>query len=150
MLKRSFVFLSIFCIISFASSFVFAANTTNGVQNTLNNVGNGMRNMVDGTKNTMQNVGNGVSNMMNNMGNGVENAVNNVENGMSRNSNETDMTNGTTTDGYTATRTGATNGTTNAGSNTVVWIILAVAGIAIIALVWYYNTQTNYRDNNRR
>lgn len=149
MLKKSLVILTIFAIIALSSTFVFASNMTQGAGNVLNNVGNGMQNMVNGTRNTMQNVGNGVSNMMRNVGNGIGNVVNNVENGMSEENNQTDMTNGTTTDGYNATRTGAA-GTTNAGNNAVVWIILAIAAVAIIGLVWYYAAQTNNVDNERR
>ena len=149
MLRKSLIILSVFCILVFTSTLVFATNTSNNNNSALNNVGSGVQNMVNGTRNTMQNVGNGVSNMVNDMGRGMSNMVNGIENGMSEDEGQSDMTNGTTTDGYTATRTGTTAGTTNAGSNSVIWIILAIAGVAIVALVWYYATQTNYRENDR-
>lgn len=53
-----------------------------------------------------------------------------------------------TNGGYTAARTSATGNMTNSGfNNALVWVVLGVTGAIIIALVWYYGTQTTHRDN---
>lgn len=150
MLKKSLVLLSIFCVIAFSFSYVFAANIVEGTGNALRNVGNGVQNMVNATGDTLNDAKNGMANMMNDVGNGVERTVDGMEDGMREDNGENNMTDGTTDDGYTAARTGATDNMTGNGANTtLVWVILAVAAVAIIALVWYYMTQTNDTDNRR-
>ena len=49
---------------------------------------------------------------------------------------------------YTASRTTASDVTNrNGAASATTWIVLAIVGIAIIALVWYYGTQKTDRDN---
>ena len=50
-------------------------------------------------------------------------------------------------DGYTASRTSATGmlGGTSNYNTALVWVVLAVTGAIIIALVWYYGSQVNTR-----
>ena len=75
---------------------------------------------------------------MNDMGNNMRSDINRDESIMS-NDMATDGTN------YTATRTGATTAS-GMNNSTLMWIILAVAAIAIIALVWYYGRQFEHSD----
>lgn len=151
MVKKSLIILSIFCAIIFTSSFTFASNISEGMGNAGRTVENGVQTVVNATGNTLQNAGNGISNVMNNAGRGMGNMVNGIEDGMNEEDNGNNgmgMTNGTNNDGYTVNRTAAA-GSTDATNNTLVWVILAVAAVAIIALVWYYATQTNDRYDNR-
>ena len=56
--------------------------------------------------------------------------------GMTQNNNRTNNSN------YTATRTATTNQTFMGMSSTAwTWLIIGIAGIAIVALVWYYGSQ---------
>ena len=55
------------------------------------------------------------------------------------------ITGGTTSD-YTASRT-STDMTGSTNSAMTVWIVLIIAGLAIIALAWYYGYQTTDRNN---
>lgn len=146
MLKKSISVILIFLAIIFASNFVFATDIVNGTEGALKSVGNGVQTMVNGTKNTITNAKNGAENMMNNVGNGMQNTVNGIENGMRENNTDYGYTN---TDGYTVARTATSNGMTQDTSNTITWIILAAATVAIIGLVWYYVAQTNNTNNSR-
>lgn len=121
-----------FCLITFS----FAAN--NGMDNAVN----GIRNFVGGTENVIEDAGkgaaNGIKDGVNAIGNGAKNVVNDVENGM-RDGHVNDN------NGYTATRTSADTGANGIfGINNVgTWIVLAIVGIIIVALVMYYAKQNN-------
>ena len=143
MLKKSLTILSIFCIITLASSLVFASNIMQVAENAVRDVGNGIEALVDDAGNAMQDAGNGISNMMNDWNRDAEN----TENDMTNNDMGTTTMEDGTGDGYTATRTGSVEGAVNT-NNAFVWTILAVAAAIIIALVWYYATQTSDTNNN--
>ena len=51
---------------------------------------------------------------------------------------------------YNATRTSTTTNNTFMGMSATAWtwLIIGVAGIAIIALVWYYGTQVRTSHND--
>lgn len=144
MMKKSLICISVFCILAIICSPVFASSTASDAENTLNNIKDGVQNMVNNAGNAMGDMKNGVSNMINDGENDVkdgsrdvENGVSNAENDMSRSINPD-----RNTSGYTATRTGTTD-MINGNSNTwTVWVVLAIAGVLIIALVWYYGMQT--------
>ena len=153
MLKKSLIILFAFCLVLFTSSICFASNIMQDMQAGLDNIGNGMENAVNGAKNTVGDAKNGVENMMSDMGRGIEGAMNNAEDDMT-NDDPTGM-NGENGDGYSADRTSATtraiSDTSAAGSGTgssFVWIVLAIAAVIIVALVWYYGTQTEKRNND--
>lgn len=136
MKKKLFVSAILLAIFSFCSiTFSFAAN--NGV----NNAVNGIRNFVGGTENVIEDAGkgaaNGIKDGMNTIGNGTKDITNGVENGMRDNRNN----NG----GYTATRTNADTGAAGMFgiSNVGTWVVLAIVGIVIVALVMYYAKQNN-------
>ena len=172
MLKRTLIIISTFALILFISNPVFASNMMQGAENTLNNIKDGFQNMAQDTGNTMgrakdgisnitsdikdgvQDIGsdikNGVQNMGSDMKNGVQNmgnsAKNSMENGLNDDYNADNNLTGTTVDAYTASRTSTTGsiiGTTN--NDTMVWIILAITGAIIVALVWYYGSHVNAR-----
>lgn len=144
MLKKSLISILVFCLITFMSSFIFAANIVEGTENVLRDAGNGIQGAVDKTGDSLRNAKDGVTNMMDNMGDRAENAGDDMADDMG--------IGGFTNDGdagsYTATRTNAyTNGGARNNSS-LVWLILAVVAIIIVALVWYYGAQTNTNRNS--
>lgn len=160
MIKKSLIFILLFSLIALATLPVFATNITSDAENTLNGIRDGFQNMVNDTGNSVERAKDGIGNVINDgknhiengardLGNGLENITNDVD----ENSNSESMESGTnnegiagTTDGYTASRTSATD-TINT-SNTTIWTVLAIVGIVIVALVWYYGSQVqNNRDN---
>lgn len=143
MLKKSLIILCVFCFILFTSSICFAANLMQGAESTLERAGEGIHNMANGATEAAGNAKNGVSSMVEDIKNGAENAGDRIRDGVSK--AESSVSDMTSDNGYTATRTSALGGT-NTGTN-FVWIILAIATIAIVALVWYYGAHT---DTNRR
>lgn len=118
-------------IILFSTSFTFAANKP-----AMENAANGIRNVVGGAENTIENAASGVANTSKNVTGDVENAGNTMNMG----------TNGNSGTGYTATRTSTdiAGDTTFLGMNSTawIWLILAIAAVAIVALVYYYSAQT--------
>ena len=86
----------------------------------------------------------GIANMLHDGEDGMMRAEDDVENtadGIGRG-----MT-GTDGDGYTATRTSAADARTMATTNNAtIWVVLAVTAAIIVALIWYYATQTNNTD----
>ena len=150
MTKKSLILISIFCLIALISSPVFAANIVEGTENTLNNIKGGVQSMVNDAGNGLERARDGISNVVNDgvngaktMGNDAKNAINDATAGM------TDGDRDTARD-YTATRTSMTETTnsTNIASSTTVWLVLAITGIIIVALIWYYGSQVNnHREN---
>lgn len=118
-------------IILLSTSFTFAVTKP-----AMENAANGIRNVVGGAENTIENAAAGVANTSKNVTGDVENAGNTM--GMS--------TNGNSGTGYTSTRTSTdiTGDTTFLGMNSTawIWLILAIAAVAIVALVYYYSAQT--------
>ncbi len=173
MVKKSIIAILLFCIAVFISSTAFASNLVNATGNTLNGIRDGVQNMAsdtgnsmerakDGISGAMENVGNGLGNMAHDAGNAMENAKDGISNMLHDGEDgvrraEDDMENtargigrdmGTDDDGYTATRTSAADAveTTRTNNTVAIWTILALAGAIIIALIWYYATQTNNVD----
>lgn len=173
MVKKSIIAFFLFVVCILMTSSVFATNITNAAGNTLEGIKDGVQNMVtdtgntmehtkDGIGNAMENAGNGLENMARDAGNAMENAKDGItnmlhdgEDGVKRAEDDVENTadgiargmTGTDGDGYTATRTSAADArTTAATNNATIWIVLAVAGAIIVALIWYYATQTNNTD----
>lgn len=131
--------------------------------NMLQDAANGVRNVVGGAENAVEGAVQGVSNATRNATSNLENGANNVSNDMMNNGNidnttgdnnnnnkrESNMTSmAGTTNNYTATRTATTDNTFMGMNSTAwTWLILGIAGIAIVALVWYYSTQTRSSNN---
>ena len=160
MIKKSFITILVFSIIAIITYPVFATNVTSDAENTLNGIKEGVQNMISDTGNSVERAKNGIGNALNDgkdyiengardLGNGTENVVNDME----RDTNMEGMTGGTNGDGR-ATGTGYNVARTSASdiintSNTTIWTVLAIVGIVIVALVWYYGSQVqnNNRDN---
>ena len=153
----SILFLVITLILSF--SYTFAANETE------NNPMEGIRNFVGGAENAMEDaasgIANGVRNITGTAENGMESTTNNENNsnnsGTNNNgANNRDMQNNTTggmmTDNnnggdYTAARTSG-EGLFGGTGNTLMWVVVILAAIAIIALIWAYIRSTNASNNH--
>lgn len=138
MLKKSLIIVSIFALMLFISTPVFASNMMHGAENTLNNIKGGVQNMAQDAGDAMGRAKDGISNVASDMKDRAQNMGQDVKRGV------TDVTR---TDGYTASRTSATGnlgGTTNFNTM-LVWVVMAVTGAIIIALVWYYGSQVNSR-----
>lgn len=147
MKKKLFITAIMLAVFSFGlfSCTLAATNMDNAV--------NGVRNFVGGTENVVEDAGkgvvNGVRDGMNAIGDGARNVTNGMENTMDNNRDGRDM--GTT--GYTATRTSADTGAAGILGNTNLWtwMIIAIVGIIIVALVMYYakqNNMTTYNPNH--
>ena len=139
-----------FAIIIFTVSYTFAANNNS----MLGDAANVVRNAVGQTENTVENAARDVSNASKDATKDAENAGNSMTNSMTsgihNDENNASTFMGTTGDdsGYTATRTSTTGDATLLGMNSTawIWLILALAAIGIIAIVYYYSTQTT--DSN--
>lgn len=148
MKKKLFITAIVLAIFTFA--FIPNAFANTGMDNAVN----GIRNFVGGTENVMENAGkgvvNGVKDGVNAVGNGARDVANGIDNGMNRDNRTSDMTpnNG----GYTATRTSADTGATglfgNVSNDIWTWMVLAIVGIIIVALVMYYAKQNNITTYN--
>lgn len=149
-MKKYFISLAIFSLILFSFfSISFANNLTNDVKNAAGNVGNALANTSNDAKGAIKKAEDTVENGANDIKNAISNTAGTVTNGTEN--TVADMS-GTLTnnDTYTATRTSATNsGFLGMSSISWTWLILAIVGIAIVALVWYYGSQyehTNYDE----
>ncbi len=127
----SFIVLT-FCIFSFSVCF---ANS----EHMLQDAANGVRDAVGGAENTIENGVKDISNTAKDATGKTENATKNAT-GMTQNNNSN----------YNATRTSTTSNNTFMGMSATAWtwLILGVAGIAIVALVWYYGTQVRTSNND--
>lgn len=148
-MKKKFLISTVLAttILALSVSYSFATTTmtdniANGVQNIASDVGGAVSRGVEATKNTVENAGNAISRGISTTTNtvdtttaGTQKATNNVVTG--------------TTNNYTATKTSTAN-TTVAGMNATTWgwLIIAVFGIAIVALIWYYGKQHSTSMNN--
>lgn len=154
MQKKLFAIFAIIIAIVFSFSVCFAAedvlkdaantvrdavnNTEDAVEGTMNNAGNAIHDTTEKAENTMENAGNTVRNTGNTLEKDAKNTTSKVTN--------------TNNNGYTATRTATNGNATFMGMNATAWtwLILGIAGIAIIAVVWYYSTQITSENNHSR
>lgn len=145
-MKKIIISSILFLALSFISIQIFAATVNNDVKNTTGNVKNSVLNTVNNTKNAVQDMGNSVGNGLKNAknsvvqstekaGNSVMNAGNSITNGMDNMNNN-----------YNVQRTAADVTVMGMTTNTWTWLIIAIVGIAIIGLVWYYGNQYEHRD----
>ncbi len=150
--KKIFTSILLFVALFLCFNICFASDNTN--------LGTEVQDSIDKSKDSVQNAGNGIMNMTEDAGNGVENMAESVGNkikdmGQGITSSMQNMfddgnvnnsvTNDNNNNAYTAARTSAdmaANGMTNTAW---IWLILGVTGIVIIALTWYYVTQSNDR-----
>ena len=136
MKRKSLILLIALVVLSF-STISFAADTANNIKNTINGATNSV---VDGAQNLADDVRSGIGTAENS----IENTVEDIGNAVSDGANYAEDAG---TDAYTTTRSVAED-VTNGGGMTVstwTWIAVAIAGIVIVALVWYYASQNNYK-----
>lgn len=133
MYKKMLVIFAILTIGIFSFSVCFAKNDGSMLQD----AANGVRDAVGGAENAIEDGAKGIANTTKGATGSAENAMENKDNsGMTQNNNRTNNSN------YTATRTATTNQTFMGMSSTAwTWLIIGIAGIAIVALVWYYGSQ---------
>ena len=133
MYKKMLVIFAILTIGIFSFSVCFANNDGSMLQD----AANGVRDAVGGAENAIEDGAKGIANTTKGATGSAENAMENKDNsGMTQNNNRTNNSN------YTATRTATTNSTFMGMSSTAwTWLIIGIAGIAIVALVWYYGSQ---------
>ncbi len=142
--KTLFIVFALFTLLCISTS-VFA---TNDVKNGVSNVTDAMidgaarlgNDVEDGIGTAAGAIENGVSNLGNTMSNGMQDIGNAVYGGAEDLTMQND-------NGYTAQRTTASDITnTNAmDTNMWTWVIVAVAGIVIVGLVWYYAAEHEER-----
>lgn len=145
MKKKLYITLfTILAILTFSFSYTFAANNIAVVD--------GIRNVVGGAENVMEDAGNGIVSGIRNVTSAGQNTMENVTGNMD---NKTMGSMTTDNDNYTATRTttrmatDTTTGTFLGMSATMwTWLVMAIVGIAIIALVWMYAKQNNHSYND--
>lgn len=138
MAKKIFLILSVVSALLICHSTVYA-EVAQDIQRGASNIGNEIKNSWNKAGNSMQDAGNTVASGISNMGN--DNKDNNNNPIMNDNNNNR----------YTAGRTSAMgNGGSFLGmsSTTFTWIILAIVGIAIVALVWYYGMQQSNKKTH--
>ncbi len=137
MYKKLLIASSILIITIFSCSICFA---NNGLQDAADDV----RNVVGGAENAVENAARDISNASKDATGDMTNDANNIGSTMMNNGDNNNTrkdTNNNTTD-YTATRTSATDNTFMGMNATAwTWLIIGIAGIAIVALVWYYSMQ---------
>lgn len=151
MKKRFYIIaLLIVSIFVLSVSYTFAANEPQAVQ--------GIRNVVGGAENMVEDAGRGIVDGVRNVTSGgenmMENAAGNIGNGVQNAGNR--VTGAMTSDNYNATRTTTRSADINAAEGTFLgmngtvwtWLIMAVVGVAIIALVWMYAKQNNRSYND--
>ena len=123
MYKKLLITFSILIISIFSFSICFAANDDGHMlQDAANAIEDGARDIANTTKSATG---------------AAENSMNNNSNSMQNNNRSSNST-------YTATRTATstTNPTFLGMTSTAwTWLIIGIAGIAIVALVWYYGSQ---------
>ncbi len=120
-----------------------AKDATNAGKNATNSLGDAAgktgENIKDATQNASDAMKNGTQNMENSMNDNAQKAGNAIQDGAKNVGNALENTN------YTAERTAAENQNaenTFMNSTTWAWIIIGIIAVAIIALFWYYTSQS--------
>lgn len=139
-MKRFTISILLFFSLLFASYIAFA---TTPIENGAAHVGNAVKDTVEGSKNIAINAGNTI-------GNGIKNGANAVsesgEKAMNSMKNTSNSIIGSVDSNYTTARTAADVTVLGMTTNTWTWIIIAIVGIAIVGLVWYYGAQYEHKD----
>ncbi len=138
-------------ILAFSFSYSFA-NT-----NIMNTVGSDIKDVASDAGNVISDGANVVRDVVGQAENGVENVASDVFGGANANRSNTTMMGGTNDNDYDATRTStravAADTDTFLGmtANAWTWLIMAVLGVAIVALIWFYSKQhsDSYTNNSQ-
>ena len=145
--------ISLFIISSFCT-YTYAANgstTMDNARNAVMNVGNSIGNAASTAKNAVVNGAEDITDGAAMLGNDAMNGIQNMDMDARTDADSATGVIGNGDDDYTATRTATTTGDTNfLGMSTAAWtwLIIGIAGIIIVALVWYYGSQYEHRNYN--
>lgn len=147
--KLYITILTLLAILTFSISYTFASNNMAAVD--------GIRNVVGGAENVVENAGKGIVDGVRNVTSAGQNTMGNVTGGARTQTQNTGnkIVDGTA-NGYTATRTTTTRAATGTNTGTFLgmnstawtWLIMAIVGIAIVALVWMYAKQNHHSYND--
>lgn len=147
--KLYITILTLLAILTFSISYTFASNNMAAVD--------GIRNVVGGAENVVENAGKGIVDGVKNVTSAGQNTMENVTGGARTQTQNTGnkIVDGTA-NGYTATRTTTTRAATGTNTGTFLgmnstawtWLIMAIVGIAIVALVWMYAKQNHHSYND--
>lgn len=146
---KSFILIILTVFILSISTLCFATDTGNDIKNAVNGATN---TVVDGAQNLAEDVRDGVGtaentieNGVNDIGNAVMDGENSIEDAGDDVMNAANDIGDTGNDAYTATRSSVEDLTTDNSMNASIWtwIAVAIAGIVIVGLVWYYASQNN-------
>lgn len=138
MKKKTLITISIaLCVFMYGISYSFASN------NMAQDAVQGIRNVVGGAENVLEDTASGVVNGIKDATGATQNTASDVMGYAERNIGGA-MTQDNNRD-YTATRT-ATTANSNAtlfglNSTAWAWMIMAILGVVVVALVWYYGKQ---------
>lgn len=148
--KKIFIALLLISFLIIGASYSFAANgAMNNAKDAVMSAGNSVGDAVVGAKNAVVDGAKDLTNGAATIGNDVAGTTRNVGNDITGNNNDGAGMLDTGNDNYNATRT--VTGSMNLFGMTTsawTWIILAIAGIAIVGLVWYYGAQYEHRNYN--
>lgn len=146
-MKKFLVSTIIFSMILLCFSYIsFADNLTNDTKNAMNNIGNALSNTSNNAKNAIQNIENNVENDAMKAKNTIVSGSENVANDVKSTTNGVVGTMENTNDNYTATRTATDTSFLGMNPTAWTWAILAIVGIAVVGLVWYYGSQYEHTD----
>ena len=143
MTKKVLISITLFFVMIFVATFVSANNDE------LNNAGHAVTNVVTDAGRAVKNGAENIGNSLQRGAQGITGAITGNNNNDNNDDNRDTMfsTDDNNRD-YTVTRTNTNAGTIMGMSPTTwTWFTLAVAGILIIALVWYYASQNNKINN---
>ena len=149
--KRVF-FALLFFLLLLVSSTCFAtdarlATVGNHLSNSAHSAGNAAHNAVNGVQSAVTHAGGAVNSTMSNVGQGMHNAT--TSHNMGNKDNYGTLT-GTNRTGYNAARTSTGATTPNRTSTIWMWVILAIAGVLIGSLTWYYVAQNGDNSSTGR
>lgn len=141
MCKKIFLIFSVVFALFICSTTAFA--TTETIVNGMNDAGNTVKDSWNKLGNSVQNAGNSVTGAISNMG-----QSGNTENG-NRNENTgfMGMTTNNDDNNYTARRTSSDGNALGMSETTWTWVILAILGIGLVALIWSFGSQSNKHED---
>lgn len=149
-MKKTLFLSVLFLALIFSLSFTYSFAENNPVDS--------IRNTVGGAENVIEDAAKGITNGVREGTNKIEDMGRNTATTIENHMNDNTMAGGILSNnnnmgGYTSERTTART-TTNDNSflgmsaSTWGWVIMAVLGVAIVALVWYYGKQFNHISNH--
>lgn len=142
----SVLFLALVISLSFTYSFA-ENNPVDSIRNTVGGAENVIEDAAKGITNGVKEGTNKIENMGQNTATTIENHMN--DNAMAGATSSVNNTMGDyTAQRTTARTTGNNNNFLGMSASAWGWVIMAVLGVAIVALVWYYGKQFNYNSNH--